>query len=157
MVQLIPWVMVEQQAKIQFLGSVLGHHDSASRQHYTLLAIDRTEPKKKFRFAKQKIRFDFFGSTPTRPGRNLTRTFPKTEPKFGLQNLPISIFRFLLRFKNVHALLLSLVMMNRQTRSSWKHCQDLSLVTAPTTITSPAKSQVAFVAGKRGLIDHDDT
>ena len=50
--------------------------------------IDRTEPKKKIRFAKQKIRFDFFGSTPTRPGRNLTRTFPKTEPKFGLQNLP---------------------------------------------------------------------
>ena len=55
---------------------------------HTLLAIDRTEPKKKIRFAKQKIRFDFFGSTPTRPGRNLTRTFPKTEPKFGLQNLP---------------------------------------------------------------------
>ena len=44
--------------------------------------------KKKIPFAKQKIRFDFFGSTPTRPGRNLTRTFPKTEPKFGLQNLP---------------------------------------------------------------------
>ena len=84
--------MVESQAKIQLLGSVLGHHDAASRQHYTLLAIDRTEPKKKIRFAKQKIRFDFFGSTPTRPGRNLTRTFPKTEPKFGLQNLPINGF-----------------------------------------------------------------
>ena len=59
-------------------------------EYYTRLAIDRTEPKKKIRFAEQKIRFDFFGSTPTRPGRNLTRTFPKTEAKFGLQNLPIA-------------------------------------------------------------------
>ena len=56
----------------------------------TLLSIDRTESKKKIRFAEQKIRFDFFKSTPTPPGRNLTRTFPKIEPKFGLQNLPIA-------------------------------------------------------------------
>ena len=48
---------------------------------------NRTE--KENSVCKTKIRFDFFGSTPTRPGRNLTRTFPKTEPKFGLQNLPV--------------------------------------------------------------------
>ena len=47
---------------------------------------NRTE--KEIRFAERKIRPDGFGSTLTRPGRNLTRTFPKTEPKFGLQNLP---------------------------------------------------------------------
>ena len=47
---------------------------------------NRTE--KEIRFAERKIRPDGFGSTSTRPGRNLTRTFPKTEPKFGLQNLP---------------------------------------------------------------------
>ena len=47
------------------------------------------EPKKKIRFAEQKIRLDFFGRTPIRPGRNLTRTFPKIKPKFGLQSLPI--------------------------------------------------------------------
>ena len=58
-------------------------------------------------------------------------------------------------FKDVHALLLTLVMMNGQTRSSWKQCQDLSLVTAFTTIASPANSQAAFVTGKRRLIDHD--
>ena len=52
--------------------------------------IDWAEPKKNFRFAEQKSWFDFFGSTPTRPTRNLTRTFPKIEPKFGLQNLPIN-------------------------------------------------------------------
>ena len=57
-----------------------------------LLVIDQTEPKKKIRFAEPKNRFDFFGSTPTRPGRNLTRTFPKVEPKFCLQNLPIVSF-----------------------------------------------------------------
>ena len=47
---------------------------------------NRTE--KEIRFAERKIRPDGFGSTSTRPGRTLTRTFPKTEPKFGLQNLP---------------------------------------------------------------------
>ena len=64
-------------------------HDFGWQSTESSPVIDRTEPKKKIRFAKQKIRFDFFGSTPTRPGRNLTRTFSKTEPKFGLQNLPI--------------------------------------------------------------------
>ena len=48
---------------------------------------NRTE--KEIRFAERKILPDGFGSTSTRPGRNLTRTFPKTEPKFGLQNLPL--------------------------------------------------------------------
>ena len=47
---------------------------------------NRTE--KEIRFSERKIPPDGFGSTSTRPGRNLTRTFPKTEPKFGLQNLP---------------------------------------------------------------------
>ena len=50
---------------------------------------NRTE--KEIRFAERKIRPDGFGSTSTRPGRNLTRTFPKTEPKFGLQNLPSEV------------------------------------------------------------------
>ena len=82
--------MVEKKQRckifVLFLDiTVLSRHDG---QRFT---TNRTE--KEIRFAERKIRPDGFGSTSTRPGRNLTRTFPKTEPKFGLQNLPNAIFR----------------------------------------------------------------
>ena len=47
---------------------------------------NRTEKENSVCKTKNSIRL--LRSTPTRPGRNLTRTFPKTEPKFGLQNFP---------------------------------------------------------------------
>ena len=78
-------VMVELKQRLSFSVVVLDITMQPVANTSTLLAIDRTEPEKKIRFAEQKIRFD--GSTPS-----LTRTFPKIELKFGLQNLPSLTF-----------------------------------------------------------------